>query len=343
MRRFATCSWGLIDGGRRAGCNSDADEPMTNSDEMTRYLFGELSEAEQAQLEARYFTDAQVFNQLAQLEAELIDDYARGRLSAQMRARFERAYLSNPNRRARLKFGEALTARLDQMAASSVAEPARMRAASLWQRAALQLAGKRRALAFSTVLALLLLSAVTVWLFIESQQLRQDLARTRDAQSAQAEQAREAEQQLASERTRSQALAAELERARAEAQPQTLPAATAPSVASLMLVVGNVRGVDMGAPPTLVIRKATQQVRLQLKLRENRYPSYQLALQAVGGKEIFTRQQIKPLTSQASASFIFTLPAAQVSAGDYLLTLRGYLPNGELEDVSQSLFHVEKK
>jgi hypothetical protein len=38
-----------------------------------------------------------------------------------------------------------------------------------------------------------------------------------------------------------------------------------------------------------------------------------------------------------------TLPASQVKAGDYILTLRGYRQSGELEDVSQSLFRVEKK
>src|SRR5205085_3655588 len=143
---------------------------MTNPDEtMTRYLFGELSEAEQARLEERYFTDAQTFEQLAQFETELIDDYARGRLSTQMRVRFERAYLRNPNRRARLKFSEAWTARLDQTAASPVAEQTSMRAAPLWQRLSSLLAGGRRALAFSMALALLLLSFVSVWLFIQSQ------------------------------------------------------------------------------------------------------------------------------------------------------------------------------
>src|SRR5512138_2442454 len=112
-----------IDCSRRAGCDLDTDQMMTDADEMmTRYLFGELSEAEQAQLEEHYFTDAQTFNQLAQLETELIDDYARGRLSPPMRARFERAYLSNPNRRARLKFSEALTTRLDQSVVSPVVE-----------------------------------------------------------------------------------------------------------------------------------------------------------------------------------------------------------------------------
>ena len=72
---------------------------MTNSDEIwTRYLFGELSDSEQTRLEEHYFTDAQTFEQLAQLETELVDGYARGRLSPQMRERFERAYLVNPNR-----------------------------------------------------------------------------------------------------------------------------------------------------------------------------------------------------------------------------------------------------
>jgi len=314
---------------------------MTNSDEMmTRYLFGELPETDQARLEKRYFTDPQTFNQLAQLETELIDDYARGRLSSQMRARFERAYLGNPNRRTRLKFGEALTARLDQTTASAVAEQESPRAAPLWRRVTgLQTSGQR-ALAFSMAVALVLLSSVSVWLFIQSQRLRQDLARTQDAQSAQAQQGREAEQQLASERARTEELTAELERARAEAKPQTAPAA---SVASLVLIVSGARAVDTGAPPTIVIREATQQVRLQLKLKENEYQSYQLALQAVGGKETLNRQHLKPMATKSGASFVLTLPASHLSAGDYILTLRGYRPSGELEDVSQSLFRVEKK
>jgi len=314
---------------------------MTNSDEMmTRYLFGELSEAEQARLEERYFTDTQTFDQLAQLETDLIDDYARGRLSTQMRARFERSYLHNPKRRTRLKFSEVLTDRLDQTASARVADQARMKSGSFWPRLSSLLTGGRRALAFSMAVALVLLSSVSVWLFIQSQRLRQDLARTQDAQSAQAQQGREAEQQLASERARTEELTAELERARAEAKPQPAPAA---SVASLVLIVSGARAVDTGAPPTIVIREGTQQVRLQLKLKENEYQSYQLALQAVGGEEILKRQHFKPLANKSGASFALTLPASQVKAGDYILTLRGYGPSGELEDVSQSLFRVEKK
>jgi len=66
-------------------------------------------------------------------------------------------------------------------------------------------------------------------------------------------------------------------------------------------------------------------------------------LKAVGGEEILNRQHFKPLADKSGASFVLTLPAFRVKAGDYILTLRGYRPSGELEDVSQSLFRVEKK
>src|SRR5947209_9037861 len=159
---------------------------MTNSDEMmTSYLLGELSGSEQTRLEEHYFTDAQTFDQLAQLETELIDSYARGRLSPQMRERFERGYLINSDRRARLRFGEALAARLDEIAASRVADRQGIGGASWWQRFSSSLRGGRRAFAFSLALALLLISSVSVWLFIQRRHLRQDLARAREAHGAQ--------------------------------------------------------------------------------------------------------------------------------------------------------------
>jgi hypothetical protein len=268
-----------------------------------------------------------------------------------VRERFERAYLANPERRARLRFGEALATKIDEIAASRAAEREEAGAASWWHRLSSLLTGGHRALAFSTALALLLLSLATVWLFVRDRSARQELARTRDAQAAQEGREREAQQQLAGEQTKTQELTAELERERGETKPQPTPAATGtpsptvapPVVASLVLTVGSARGVDTGAPPTLVIQKGMQQVRLQLRLRENNYQSYQLVLQAVGGGEVFSRGNLKPQTNGRSAVFAVSLPASKVAAGDYILTLRGLTIGGEAEDVSQSLFRVEKK
>src|SRR5205085_11811119 len=115
------------------------------------------------------------------------------------------------------------------------------------------------------------------------------------------------------------------------------------SIATLVLIAGGIRGIDTGAAPTLVIHKGTQLIRLKLKLRESEYQSYQLVLQAVGGREVFNRRQFKPQTTRSGANFIFSLPASKVGAGDYILTLRGFTASGEVEDVSQTLFRVEKK
>jgi hypothetical protein len=109
-----------------------------------------------------------------------------------------------------------------------------------------------------------------------------------------------------------------------------------------VLLASGVRGVETGAAPTLVVREGTREVRLRLELRENEYQSYQIVLQAAGGREVF-KGRVKPQTDRRGASFTVTLPASRVSAGDYVLTLRGSAPGGELEDVSQSLFRVEKR
>lgn len=328
---------------------------MTNSDEMmTRYLLGELSDAEQTRLEERYFTDAQTFERLVELETELVDSYARGRLSGRMRERFERVYLADPNRRSRLLFGEALAAKVDEIAASRAADRQSVKASSWWKRFSSSLTAGRRALAFSVALLLLLLTSLSVWLFIQSRRLRQDLALTRQGQMTEEQRAREAQQQLADEQAEAKRLAAELERERTGPKPQQTPTAsespapasttTAPPVASLVLIASGSRAADtVGAPATLVIHKETEQVRIQLKLKENEYQSYALTLQAVGGREVFSRQHLKPVNTKSGASFVISLPVSKIGAGDYILMLKGLTTNGEVEDVSQSLFRVEKR
>ena len=50
---------------------------------MIRYLLGELPEGEQAAIEEQYFADPRVLDELTQTETALVDDYVRGRLSAE--------------------------------------------------------------------------------------------------------------------------------------------------------------------------------------------------------------------------------------------------------------------
>jgi hypothetical protein len=323
---------------------------MNDSEQIaTRYLLGELTEPEQIALEERYFSDSQLFDQVVSTETELVDNYARGRLSAQARQRFEQSYLAHPERRERLRFAEALAAKLEQIDASEAASKQSVRASSGWTRLSSLFQGllqvEQRALAFSLIIVVLFLTLGSLLLLFKARRIRQELAQTQAQQTAQEQRERQLQQQLASERTRNQELTAELEKARAQTPPiePARPESSAPAFVSLLLLASGVRGAETGSAPTLIVPSGTPEVRLQLNLKDNSYQRYQLELRAIGGKEIFSRRQVKPQTTKTGASFVFSLAAAKFSSGDYLLTLKGVAQDGEVEEVSKSLFRVEKK
>jgi anti-sigma factor RsiW len=73
-----------------------------------KYLLGELAEAEQSELEQRYFTDDQLFERLMAVEDELINRYARNESSDEERQRMAAYFLRSHARRKRLMFAQAL-------------------------------------------------------------------------------------------------------------------------------------------------------------------------------------------------------------------------------------------
>lgn len=322
---------------------------------IRRYLLGELSESEQAALEEKYFTDPQVFDQMLKTESELVDSYVRGQLSRRARERFEQSYMAHPRRRERVKFTEALASGLDQIAASEIADNQPVAHISLWQRLLISLRGQRLAFGLSIALALLVMMS-GVWFFIENRRLRRELAETQAARANQEQHARELqqrrehelEQQVTSERRRSEELTAELERLQRTQQqtPQTASTPTLrsePTYASLVLTIGGVRGPDTGQAQTLVIPPQAAQARIHLNLKDTDYPTYRASLRMVGGEEVYSRQGIKPVVTKSGASFILIVPTGKLVTGDYILTLRGVHTDGEIVDVSQSVFRVEKR
>ena len=328
---------------------------------MTRYLLGELPEGELAALEEKYFTDPQLFQRVVQAEHELVDHYARGRLSPTARARFEQHYLAHPRRRERAKFAEALATKLDQLEGAEASAASRTAAGS-WRRRLLAIwPARRRRLALSAALAALLVMLGGFWLIGANRRLRGELRETQAQRSRQEQlqreleqrdresqqRRRELEQQVADERARAEHLASELERLRSQPpglQPKPAPpAGAAPAFVSLLLTVGGVRGAETGAPATLIIPPGTAQVRLRLGLKEHHYPSYQAVLQAVGGPEIFSRQGLKPRTASRGAGLVLVVPSDKFATGEYILTLRGRSQDGELDDVSKSIIRIEKR
>lgn len=84
--------------------------PDANIEQETRrYLLGSLSEDALGRVEKRLLAEENFLEELTLAEAELIDDYVGGRLSAGERTEFEQYFLSSDERRWQLRFAQALS------------------------------------------------------------------------------------------------------------------------------------------------------------------------------------------------------------------------------------------
>jgi anti-sigma factor RsiW len=184
---------------------------MSNEEQiMQRYLLGEMTEAERAALEQKYFNNPQMFDRVVQVENELVDMYARGLLPPLTRERFERHYLAHPKRRERAQFAGALAAKLEQPDEVAAALPPH--AESLWGRLLSSMRVPKLAWAFSA--ALLLVAAGAAWFFLETMRPQQELAKTETERATQEPRERESPQQVADERQPSERPPDERERTR---------------------------------------------------------------------------------------------------------------------------------
>ena len=88
-----------------------AEKPT--SEQLTRYLLGEMSEAEQTDLEMRYFADPQLLAELCAWRNYLIDGYVSNRLSPSMQDRFESGIEKSWAMNERIRFAETLQNAID--------------------------------------------------------------------------------------------------------------------------------------------------------------------------------------------------------------------------------------
>jgi hypothetical protein len=85
------------------------NDRQSADDRLVRYLLGDaLPEAEQAEIEERYFTDELYLAHVLAIEDDLIDSHIRGHLSDSDRSRFERHFLASKRRREKWEAQQAI-------------------------------------------------------------------------------------------------------------------------------------------------------------------------------------------------------------------------------------------
>ena len=153
----------------KSDIRSEQEEEML----LFKYLLGNLSEEEQVRIEDRAFADADYRVVLEATEADLIDAYVRGELSASERRAFEQRFLVSPQRRKKVTFARDLFRVTAEAKAVESLSPTRL---SAWQALVRLFRGWNPALQFAAGLAAVIFVVGASWLTVENSAMRSRVA-----------------------------------------------------------------------------------------------------------------------------------------------------------------------
>lgn len=294
-------------------------------DAALRYLFGEGSEAEREILERRFFEDESIAEEVEILENELVDAYVAGRLQVGERGRFEKSYLSSPERAAKVHFAKALDRRLGATAAVGKRAPF-----VPWLLAA--------AAAF--------LAVAGAYLAFQAADARSEVARLLAERGTAQQRERDLRRQLESARGGDEKLRQELALVQAEKERLAADLAkggkTDPGLVSFALVAGLVR--DAGASQqALAIPPGATQARFSMSVPTAGYASLSAVIRTPEGKDIWRQSAIAAPRVGSAAPVAVTVPARLLASGDYILTVTGVTSSGRSESLADYSFRVKSR
>lgn len=280
---------------------------------VRRYLLGELSEAEQQQVEELFLTNPEYGENVLIIENELIEDYLEDALTEAELIGFEQHFLLTPQQIRKLRIAKSLKKYAANQA--DTRHPPADEETSLprnGQRRTTSWLNWRRPLVVLPIAAalLLVLTLGTVKL-LEMRRL-----------------SHQREQQL------SRRIAAERELAKLN-DPATPRDGLAFSVALSPVLVRDAQRAGKVSPPA-----NAPVVELLLLLVGERYPSYRVLLLRTGETEPLTIQNLHAGNTPKGQAVIVKIPSHLLQHGDYQLQLLGVMANGETELVSNYDFQV---
>jgi hypothetical protein len=301
--------------------NSVRDE----DDLLVRFLLRETTEEESAQLEQRLIGEQDFFETLQGLEEDLFQDYVKGVLQPDRRARFEEVFLTSPEGRRRLAFTKALSDALSKQAGAPSAAPETSRgtfAARFWRLSWANLGYAAGALG-------LIVAIGATWIAVSSQRSTSRL-----------------ESLFADQRTRNAELGALLDRERArgsQLERELSKHRLAPALSFLLLPSDGVRSSETaGREQRLAIPPAAGLVEFRLLVPPSvpRNDRYRVSLQTVEGTDL-TSMEARPETAEKGATIVsLAVRGNLLPSGDYVLELRALSPSGVRQLLSAYSFRV---
>lgn len=320
-------------------CSGFSEHGAEFNDAISRYLLGELSLQERSWLEQKFFANDEFFEEMLAVESEIIDAYQSQHLSPADRAAFDTRFSSSPALPQRLAFSASLKAVLKDVAKDAAVEPVITMpvAKTFWLRRLMpvlpHLLPKYNLPVWAlNIGAMLLLAAGVAGNFYLMRNLQQRF-----------DQARQVPVTPVSE-VSSPTIA--------KLQSEELPAPsasrisvhTAPSPKSQRKITNSSieRGSQASAEMTLIpgllrsnglsnrlVRDTNATfIRLHFSLAKADYPRYQIMVQTVEGKTVYTSPLCKAGLTKGGARVSVQVPSSLLVSDDYQISLYGCQDEG---------------
>lgn len=280
-------------------------EQSTKKRWMMRYLLQQMTDEERLSVESMYIDKDELFEELLEGENSMLDAYVRGNVSAEERQLIEQHYLTTPERRDRVAFARSLlhlrNRRQAKIKSGAATEFLPVPGPGGW--------GRVWGISLACVSVLALLAAG--WLVRENLQLREEL------QAVRADLARSAQQQWALER--------EVEALKTPPKqdvPEVRNAVERLAAGTVALALSPVSLRGVGDGNTLRIGPSASTAQLTL-LDPVSFPMYQVIIETAEGSAVWNQTGIR----KSRESVVIVVPVKSLSAGDYIVRLRGMTGN----------------
>jgi hypothetical protein len=335
------------------------------SDQVTRYLLGQLPESEIQRLNLLRETDENFRQRVAIVEDDLIDCFTKGQLQGEDLMRFRRYFLAAAANRERVKVAQGF---LDDLRVLALDAPPSMldRVLPATVKTSLEDFWERAGENFWTTVRgplLIGLRGVGLVLFVWCLYLAFDLVRLRNrvaelqaneevAQPAaprleQSTPPAPTDSQLAQQSGQSQEQLGQLKTAALRAEPTAEPS-TAPlavNAAELQPASFNLRPAARGAEgvPELTVEPATDDVAFQLELGRDDRASYRAELRAQpDGSRLWQSGTLKARAKDYGKVLEVRVPAALLKSRAYTLKVYGTNSAGNSEEALNYSFRINK-
>ena len=325
-----------------------------------RYLLGELSEQEQAQLEEAYFANDARFESFLDVKHDLIDAYARGDLTGAKREQFEQHFLTSAPRRQLVdeakEFIRAVSAAsLNESRVRATRNASPRRANVPWWRSISDFFTLRPLVFRGAVAALVLFVLAGSWVLVRNlqrqpadrEELEQAALRQKEDELRRATVPPGNENSTGLANNEASNLNASKPPANSSEVPQPGPVnnGSRPSssghVASILLTPFSSRGDSRSN--SVLLRPQTRAVRLQLGFKGEDYSRYKVVLRTAEGEAVFESGALKARTNATEKSVTLTLAPSILLRQDYVVTLNGITTEGKLEIIADYYFRAKRR